>query len=197
MNPDRREPYAKRRTRLIAGFAILIGLLALLTHSRRQSTSAQSRLDDPIAVSSLSFSDGGAIPQRYTCDGADISPNLQWPTAPNGTKSVALVMHDPDAPVDFTHWLAFNIPPGAHELAEGASASGAMPKGSAEGINNFGRTGYGGPCPPPGKPHHYVFQLYALDSRLDLPSAVERERLESAMKLHIIGSGEIVGIYGR
>jgi hypothetical protein len=182
-----------------------LGLLLLLTLLGRRSTSAQgsaqgsaqSRQGDSLVVSSSGFSSGGAIPKRYTCEGSGISPSLQWSTAPGGTKSFALVMHDPDAPGDFTHWLAYNIPPGTHELAEGASARGAMPAGSSEGINGFGRTGYGGPCPPAGPPHRYVFHLYTLDSRLDLPAGAERGRLESAMKPHILGGGEIVGHYGR
>ena len=99
-------------------------------------------------VRSSSFSNGRSIPARYTCDGADLSPVLQWQSAPAGTKSFAIVMDDPDAPIDFTHWLVYNIPPGVRELAEGASQQGAMPHGSVEGINDFGRPGYGGPCPP-------------------------------------------------
>lgn len=177
--------------------AVLLGLAAFLEASRHQATSAHSRTRASLVITSSSFSNDGAIPPQYTCDGAGISPNLQWAGAPGGTKSLALVMHDPDAPVDFTHWLAYNIPPTAHELAEGASMDGAMPQGSSEGANGFGRTGYGGPCPPPGAPHHYVVHLYALDSRLDLPAGVTRSRLEAALKPHIIGSGEIVGLYGR
>lgn len=201
MNPDPTTIKPNRSARFTVALGIaLLSLLVLLALSLRQprlSTSAQSRPGDPLAVRSSSFSDGGTIPQRYTCDGVGISPNLQWSTAPGGTKSFALVMNDPDAPVDFTHWLAYNIPPSAHELAEGASKGGAMPEGSSEGTNSFGRIGYGGPCPPAGRPHRYVFHLFALDSRLDLPAAVERSRLESATKAHILASGEIVGRYGR
>lgn len=175
----------------------ILGSLVFLTFFGRRFMPAQSRGGDSLAVRSSSFPSSGAIPKRYTCDGAGISPNLQWSAVPAGTRSLALVMHDPDAPGDFTHWLAYNIPPGTRELAEGASASGALPAGSAEGMNGFGRTGYGGPCPPAGPPHHYVFHLYAVDSRLDLPAGVERSRLESAMRPHILASGEIVGLYGR
>jgi Raf kinase inhibitor-like YbhB/YbcL family protein len=199
MNPDPTTIKSKRSTKFAIALAVtlLIGLIAYLTFSGRRSSSAESQPEDPLAVTSRSFSDGGVIPRRYTCDGAGISPDLRWAGAPEGTKSFALVMHDPDAPADFTHWLAYNIPPGLHELPEGASTGGAMPEGSAEGANDFGRAGYGGPCPPAGAAHHYVFQLYALDSRLNLPAGVDRNHLELAMKSHVVAGGKIVGEYGR
>jgi hypothetical protein len=137
------------------------------------------------------------IPRRHTCDGANLSPHLQWQSSPAGTKSLAIVMDDPDAPIDFTHWLVYNIPSGVRELAEGASTQGAMPQGSAEGRNNFGRLGYGGPCPPPGNPHHYVFRVYALDLLLHLPPGASKKQLDAAMQLHIVSQGQIVGIYRR
>jgi hypothetical protein len=148
-------------------------------------------------VRSSSFSDGGIIPRRHTCDGADLSPQLEWQSAPAGTKSFAIVMDDPDAPIDFTHWLVYDIPPGVRELAEGASTQGAMPRGSAEGRNNFGRLGYGGPCPPRGNPHHYVFRVYALDIRLDLPAGATRRQVDAAMSGHVATLAQIIGIYRR
>lgn len=148
-------------------------------------------------VRSSSFSNGRSIPARYTCDGADLSPVLQWQSAPAGTKSFAIVMDDPDAPIDFTHWLVYNIPPGVRELAEGASQQGAMPHGSVEGINDFGRPGYGGPCPPRGNPHHYVFRVYALDRLLDLPAGAAGKQVHAAISGHIVAQGQIVGTYQR
>ncbi len=106
-------------------------------------------------------------------------------------------MNDPDAPIDFTHWLAYNIQPGVRRLAEGASPHGIMPKGSAEGKNSFGRLGYGGPCPPPGKPHHYVFRLYALDVLLALTPGASREQLEFAIHGHVLAEGQLIGVYRR
>ncbi len=199
MNPVVQESSSRRSRRLSIAFVVvfLLGLLALITFSQRESNTAHGRTQAPLQVSSSSFSAGGAIPRRFTCDGAGISPNLQWTSAPAGTKSFAVVMHDPDATVDFTHWLAYNIEPNIHELAEGASPHTAMPQGFAEGINSFGRFGYGGPCPPAGKPHHYVFQIYALDARLDLPPGAARNQLETAIKQHVIAEGQTVGIYGR
>jgi hypothetical protein len=148
-------------------------------------------------VRSSSFSNGRSIPARYTCDGADLSPVLQWQSAPAGTKSFAIVMDDPDAPIDFTHWRVYNIAPGVRELAEGASQQGAMPPGSVEGRNDFGRPGYGGPCPPRGNPHHYVFRVYALDRLLDLPAGAAGKQVHAAISGHIVAQGQIVGTYQR
>lgn len=148
-------------------------------------------------VRSSSFSNGKSIPGRYTCDGANLSPQLEWQSAPAGTKGFAIVMEDPDAPIGFTHWLVYNIPPGVRELAEGASQQGAMPRGSIEGRNDFGRTGYGGPCPPHGNAHHYVFRVYALDLRLALSAEAAGKQVDAAMSGHVVAQGEIVGIYQR
>jgi hypothetical protein len=148
-------------------------------------------------VRSSSFSNGKSIPSRYTCDGANLSPQLEWQSAPAGTKSFAIVMDDPDAPIDFTHWLVYNIAPGVRELAEDASQRGAMPHGSVEGRNDFGRSGYGGPCPPPGNPHHYVFRVYALDLPLNLLMMPTKNQMESTIRGHIIAQGQIVGTYQR
>jgi Raf kinase inhibitor-like YbhB/YbcL family protein len=175
----------------------LICLLVLVLSCRRQPSWAHSQAHVNIVIRSSSFSNGGAIPQRFTCDGAGLSPNLQWATLPAGTKSIALVMHDPDAVIDFTHWLAFNIPPGMRSLAEGASGQSAMPAGSSEGTNDFDRLGYGGPCPPGSKPHRYVIQVYSLDTRLALRPGAFRKQLDAAMDGHILAEGQIVGTYQR
>ena len=181
----------------ILAMLLLPGLPILVILWQPPSVTAQGQVRSPLPVRSSDFSDGGSIPRRFTCDGGGVSPGLQWPVAPAGTKTIAIVVDDPDAPADFTHWLAYNIPPDVNELAEGASAQAAMPRGSAEGTNDFGRHGYGGPCPPAGKPHHYVFRIYALDIRLDLPPAAARIELDSASKGHIFAEGQIVGVYRR
>jgi Raf kinase inhibitor-like YbhB/YbcL family protein len=177
--------------------AALLFLLVLLLSCRRQPSWAHGQTHVQIAIQSSDFSSGGAIPQRFTCDGAGLSPSLQWAAPPAGTKSIALVMHDPDAMIDFTHWLAFNIPPGVRSIAEGASGQSTMPPGSSEGTNDFDRAGYGGPCPPGSKPHRYVIQIYALDTRLALQSGATRKQLDSAMSGHILAEGEISGTYRR
>jgi len=199
MRPEMRMVQPCRRAKTICALAIIFFCCSLVFVAlwQREPASAQGRSHFTLRIQSSSFSNGGAIPRRYTCDGSNDSPNLHWLSTPGETRSFALVMSDPDAPINFTHWLAYNIPASARELAEGASAHGAMPRGSAEGTNSFGRFGYGGPCPPAGKPHHYVFQLYALDVRLGLPPGVAREQLESAMSQHVLAEGQIVGIYQR
>lgn len=196
MHPEQRENRAFRGMKRIT-FITTVFLLTLLVGVlyRQHFEVMDGQPDSTLWVSSTSFTSGGEIPRRYTCEGADISPQLSWQAAPEGTKSFAVVMHDPDAPVDFTHWVAWNIAPGVRELAVGASGRGGMPPGATEGSNDFGHPGYGGPCPPPGKPHHYDFQVYALDILLNLPAGATRRELEAAMSGHLIAAGQLVGIY--
>ncbi len=188
-NPDIRRVFA-------ATIVFLCSLLALvLLWQRSHPAHGQARSTFP--VRSESFSDGGSIPRQYTCDGASLSPQLSWQATPAATKSIAVVMEDPDAPILFTHWLVYNLAPSVQDLSEGASRQGTMPSGSTEGQNSFGRLGYGGPCPPPGKPHHYIFRVYALDRQLNLPAGASRRQLDTAIDDHIVGQGQIVGIYQR
>jgi Raf kinase inhibitor-like YbhB/YbcL family protein len=172
-------------------------LLVFLILWQLRSVPAQGQARSPLPMSSASFSNGGSIPQQFTCDGADLSPQLEWHSAPPGTKSLAIVMDDPDAPMLFTHWLVYNLAPGVRGLPQNASTHAASHQGAAEGTNSFGRFGYGGPCPPAGKPHHYVFRLYALDIRFDLPPGATRKQLDSAIERHILAEGQIIGTYQR
>jgi len=151
-----------------------------------------------IAVTSRAFRSGERIPTEYTADGRNVSPPLKWEGVPSGAKSLALICEDPDAPKGlFAHWVAYNLPPDSMELDEGVPAQGKLPNGMTQGINGFGKPGYGGPSPPAGKPHRYVFRLYALDEKLNLPAGATREQLTSAMKGHVLGEGELTGSYGR
>jgi Raf kinase inhibitor-like YbhB/YbcL family protein len=151
-----------------------------------------------LTISSKSFEPGREMPVKYTCDGEDFSPQLSWSGAPEGTESFALIMDDPDAPGRvFTHWVLYNIPADRGELPEGVPAEKIVKKGCSQGVNDFRMAGYGGPCPPPGKPHHYRFRLYALDTELDLPSGVTKNAVLAAMKGHILADAEIVGLYKR
>jgi Raf kinase inhibitor-like YbhB/YbcL family protein len=151
-----------------------------------------------IALTSPAFGFGERIPTEYTADGRDASPPLKWDGVPAGARGLALICEDPDATRGtFAHWVAFNLPPDTRELGEGVPAKESLPGGAAQGANGFGRPGYGGPSPPAGKPHRYVFHLHALDEKLDLPAGVTREQLASAMKGHILGQGELTGTYGR
>ena len=148
-------------------------------------------------VKSGSFTEGGTIPQRYTCDGADVSPGLTWAGAPEGTQSLALIADDPDAPVGtWTHWIIWNIPPG-NALPEAMPKTDTLIDGSRQGRNDFKRIGYGGPCPPPGKAHRYFFRLYALNAKLDLKAGASRADLEHAMKGRVLAQAELMGKYGR
>jgi Raf kinase inhibitor-like YbhB/YbcL family protein len=148
-------------------------------------------------IKSTAFSEGGTIPKQYTCDAADTSPALTWADAPQGTQSFALIADDPDAPVGtWTHWIIWNIPPG-QALPEGVAKTDSLSDGSRQGRNDFKRIGYGGPCPPPGKPHRYFFRLYALSTNLDLKPGATRGELERAMKGHVLAHAELMGRYGR
>lgn len=150
-----------------------------------------------ISISSRAFQAGGAIPPEYTCDGSNVSPALSWRGIPSTAKSIALIMDDPDAPMGtFVHWVLFNIPPDTTELPEGVPKNKTLDDGSSQGMTDFGRVGYGGPCPPGGT-HRYFFRLYALDTMLNLQPGASRKQLDDAMKGHILAAGELMGNYKR
>jgi Raf kinase inhibitor-like YbhB/YbcL family protein len=149
-------------------------------------------------LASASFESGATIPAKYTCDGAGNSPELKWTSAPPGTQSLALIVIDPDAPIgDFVHWILYNVPAASRELPEGLPAQEQLADGALQGRNDFGKIGYGGPCPPGSSPHRYVFRLYALDAGLNLPAGATRAQVEKAMASHILAHGEITGRYQR
>jgi len=153
-----------------------------------------------LTLTTPAFEAGGAIPKRHTCDGEDLSPELRWTEPPAGTKTLALVVNDPDAPVgDWVHWVVYDLPPSLRGLPSGIARDGALadPKGARQGINDFGRIGWGGPCPPPGKPHRYYFRIYALDVPAGLAPGATRSELERAMKGHVLAQAEMHGTYAR
>jgi Raf kinase inhibitor-like YbhB/YbcL family protein len=151
----------------------------------------------PFVLKATAFPEGGTIPQKYTCDGADISPELTWDGAPAGTQSLALITDDPDAPAGtWTHWIIWNIPV-EKTLPEGVAKIDTLDEGTRQGRNDFKRIGYGGPCPPPGKPHRYFFRVYALDTKLDVKPGAIRSDLEHSMGGHVLAKAELVGKYGR
>jgi Raf kinase inhibitor-like YbhB/YbcL family protein len=144
-----------------------------------------------ITITSSAFQEGGNIPSKFTCDGSDTSPPLQLNGVPSEAKSLVLIADDPDAPSGlFTHWLVWNIPPQTNSIAEGSA-----PKG-VRGSNDFGKSGYKGPCPPPGT-HRYSFKVFALDRELNLRAGAKRSQVDAAMKGHVIAQGELVGRYAR
>lgn len=149
-------------------------------------------------LSSKSFAAGANIPKQFTCDGEDLSPELHWGEPPAGTKSFALIADDPDAPVGtWVHWVLFNLPASSRNLPESVPKRESLENSALQGQNDFRRIGYGGPCPPPGKPHRYFFKLYALDIVLALKAGSTKSDLERAMKGHILAQGEFMARYGR
>ncbi len=151
-----------------------------------------------LQLTSTAFQPGAAIPKKFTCDGPDASPALAWKDAPAGTQSFALIMDDPDAPAGtWVHWVLYELPPGVSELAEGVPKTEELQNGGRQGRNDFRKIGYGGPCPPPGPAHRYLFKLYALDAKTGLRSGGTKAEVEKAMRGHILAQAELVGRYGR
>ncbi len=152
---------------------------------------------EKFSVSSGAFAQGGTIPVEYTCDGSDVSPPLVFSGIPESAGSIALVMDDPDAPgKTWVHWVIFNIPVNTKQLAEGIPGKGTLNDGSMQGMTDFGRVGYGGPCPPSGT-HRYYFKVYALDTVLDLQPGASKQQLEKVMEGHVLAKAELMGRYGR
>jgi Raf kinase inhibitor-like YbhB/YbcL family protein len=154
-----------------------------------------------LKFTSKAFSPGGSIPAVYTCDGLNIPPPLEWSDLPAGTKSLAVVVDDPDAPDPkapertWVHWVLYNIPPSVQKLEEGETPSD-LPPGTRQGLNDWKHTGYGGPCPPVGR-HRYVHKLYALDTMLPDLNEPTKAELEATMEGHVLARGELIGTYER
>ncbi len=151
----------------------------------------------PFELTSSVFDSGEKIPTKYTCDGQDISPPLQWKDAPEGTRSLALICDDPDAPVgNWVHWVLYDLPASTLGLPEGVPPDAEVPNGGRHGRNSWGRSDYGGPCPPGGT-HRYFFKLYALDAELGLDAGASKEELLAAMDGHVLASTETMALYNR
>jgi len=151
-----------------------------------------------LGLSSSQWKRGETIPKKYTGDGADVSPPLQFEQVPPGTRAFALICDDPDAPVGtWTHWVIYDVPGSAKGLPEGVAKKPSLPDGSRQGSNSWKKVGYGGPSPPPGKPHRYFFRLYALREPLGLPEGLGASEVESAARSRAIESAELMGTYGR
>ena len=153
----------------------------------------------PLKLSSPSFAPNASIPAKFTCEGEDISPQLEWSGAPADARSLVLIVDDPDAPDPakpqrvYVHWVVYNISDSTTRIAENAARSGLLPHGAKQGTNDWGKQTYGGPCPPIGR-HRYFFKLYALDETLDLQKPTKAE-VERAMEGHVLGQAELVGTY--
>jgi Raf kinase inhibitor-like YbhB/YbcL family protein len=149
-------------------------------------------------LESTAIRQGQPIPAVYTCDGEDRSPELAWSEIPASTRSFALIVDDPDAPRGtWVHWVLFNLPADAVELAAGVPAAPELPSGARQGVNDSGDVGYGGPCPPRGKPHRYFFRLHSLDCALNLPPGINRSDLDEAMAGHVLAEATLMGTYQR
>lgn len=149
-------------------------------------------------LTTSAFAPGAAIPNRYTCQGEDISPALEWKDAPAKTASFALIMDDPDAPSGvWVHWVVWNVPRSATSLQQALPKDGRLNDGPQQGRNSFGKTGYNGPCPPPGQTHRYFFRLYALDGKVNPSDGADRSQLDAAMKGHVLAQAEYMGTFHR
>jgi Raf kinase inhibitor-like YbhB/YbcL family protein len=168
-------------------------LAVILFSSYRNSNPGEETMN----IQSSAFREGAFIPQKYSCDGDDISPPLSWSGIPEKTKSLALICDDPDAPMGtWVHWVLFNLPAGSQSLPEHVAATKILDNGARQGKNDFGNIGYGGPCPPGGT-HRYYFKLYALDKMLDAEAGITKAQLLKATEGHVIAEAQWMGRYKR
>jgi Raf kinase inhibitor-like YbhB/YbcL family protein len=176
------------------GWMVGMGILLFLAGCKGEgaTTALEGGNDMSIQITSSAFTEGGTIPKIYTCDDQNVSLPLEWMGVPTNTVSLALIMDDPDAPSGtWVHWVLYNLPPGLTKLEQGKSGGGT------DGKNDFGKLGYGGPCPPRGSNHRYFIKLYALDTVLNLKAGSTKAQVENAMKGHILVQGQLMGRYGR
>jgi Raf kinase inhibitor-like YbhB/YbcL family protein len=183
----------RSRLAVLAGFLLCISTLSTGKLFSQAKGGAMA-----LRITSPDFSDGEVIPQKFTCDAQDTSPKLEWKGPPANTGSFALIMDDPDAPAGtWVHWVLYDVPADAKDLPERVPGQEQLASGARQGRNDFGKIGYGGPCPPPGKPHRYFFKLYALDAKVGLKAGATKADVERAMKGHVLAQAELIGKYGR
>ncbi|MFQ5776986.1 MAG: YbhB/YbcL family Raf kinase inhibitor-like protein [Terriglobia bacterium] len=189
----------KNDSTLIARFSAAAALLlAGLLGSGAREASHPGGTGMALELKTAAFATGSDIPKKFTCDGPDVSPALSWGEVPAGTQSLSLIMDDPDAPAGtWVHWVLYDLPASTKELAEGVPKDRELPNAARQGRNDFGRIGYGGPCPPAGPPHRYFFKLYALDAKVNLKPGATKADLEKAMKGHLLAQTELMGRYQR
>jgi Raf kinase inhibitor-like YbhB/YbcL family protein len=178
---------------------ILIFLLLFCSYQSEAQFNSNTKggTNMAIQIKSMAFEEGGMIPKKYTCDGPNVSPSLSWDSIPEGTKSLALICDDPDAPGGtWVHWVIFNIPANIKELTENIPPQKTISIGAKQGRNDFGQIGYGGPCPPGGT-HRYYFKLYALDKEINLEAGSTKAQLLNAIEGHMLAEGRLMGKYKR
>ena len=184
-------------------FSIILAL-SLVTAGCRSSTRVPTISPvsaggiNTLSLTSSAFREGDTIPEKYTCDAADVSPDLKWSGIPVGAKSLVLIADDPDAPAGtWMHWVLYNVPPDRTGLPEGVAKTPTVEGIGMQGINDSGNTGYNGPCPPKGKPHRYYFKLYALDITPDLKPGAAKADVEKVFRGHVLAQGQLIGTYSR
>ena len=188
-----RDSLFTRRFRRMANITPIVALLFLVA-----SVSIAKEPSAKLELKTTAFHPGGTIPAKFTCSAENASPALFWTQLPPRTESFVLIVDDPDAPGGtWVHWVVYNLPPSARQLPEHVPAGDAIAGGGRQGVNDFPLNGYGGPCPPPGKPHRYFFRLYALDTILDVHAPVHRKDVDLAMKGHVLAQAELMGTFGR
>lgn len=179
---------------------ILLGAVVMLSSCQGKNQSQTVVHEEhkmEITVKSPAFEQGKPIPEEYTCDGRNISPPLRWSNIPEEAQSLAMIVDDPDAPRGtFTHWIIWNIPPDLAEFSANVDKEKMLPNGARQGINDAGKIGYTGPCPPSGT-HRYFFKVYALDSTIDLAPGANRKQIDDALRGKTIAQGELMGTYKR
>ena len=182
------------RTQTFFAAALLAGFLAACTAKNPSTDGATMK----IQITSTAFAEGQPIPPRHAFDNQDVSPALHWAGVPPAAQSLALICDDPDAPMGtWVHWVIYDLPSATAGLAEGVAKSPELTNGAKQGMNDYKKIGYGGPCPPPGKPHRYFFKLYALDAMTGLQPGATKKELLKAMDGHVLAEGQLMGTYQR
>jgi Raf kinase inhibitor-like YbhB/YbcL family protein len=184
-----------RKNAVLLGF--ILACISIFLNIKDADSKNRGGKNMAISITSTAFTENGMIPRKYTCDDRDVSPALSWSNVPQNAKSIALICDDPDAPVGtWVHWVVFDMPATAKGLPEGTTGMKGLPAGAKQGINDFRKRDYGGPCPPSGT-HRYFFKIYALDAMLDLKEGATKADLLKAMEGHILGQGQLMGRYSR
>jgi Raf kinase inhibitor-like YbhB/YbcL family protein len=173
-------------------FSLLCGIASLIAAQIASAGSSE------LLINSIDFTANEPIPVTYTCSGDNKSPSLAWSGVSVTTKTLVLIVRDPDAPMgSYVHWVLYNLPANVSGLPAAIPTTPTIAQGALQGVNGSGASGYQGPCPPPGAAHHYHFKLYALDAKLDLPAGARADEVEHAMNGHVIASAELIGTFGR
>ena len=192
----------KTKSQAITLLSLLLGVTGCATRPQvsgqnSAATSTSPTTGGSIKLTSTAFKEGEPIPRQYTCNGVNVSPSLEWSGVPKSAKTVVIIADDPDAPAGaWVHWVLYNLPADNIGMVENLPATDELKAGGFQGKNDFGKIGYGGPCPPSGM-HRYFFKIYALDSELPLKAGATKAEVEKAMEGHVVAQGQLMGTYRR